>query len=317
MKTRLLHKQFVFLLAVFLLAFGGSSFAQRQGSSLLNPIEKHDVGVFGGIAMYMGDFNEKNLLYNSKPLAGLLYRYNINPYFAIRGQVGFARVEGSSRDYYGDLPGFPVGNAMAFDRPMVMMDGIFEMNFLPYSPLDVKRKNIFSPYLALGIGANFLGSNSYNNNPQLDLAANTYPEIYGKPGESFKQTIVMEIPVGIGVKYSPVRRLTLAGEWTFKKMFYDNIDGFTNRGGGSFSLINDDWVSTITVSLTYRFASPWRCDAYARNLSSAKMRGLKDRTYRVNVSQSAAKDAKKGVDTRKLEGRSENDSNRIKKKKNR
>jgi hypothetical protein len=206
---------------------------------------------------------------------------------------------------------------MAFDRPMVMMDGMFEMNFLPYSPLDVKRKNIFSPYLALGIGANFLGSNSYNNNPQLDLAANTYPELYGKPGESFKQTIVMEIPVSIGVKYSPVRRLTLAGEWTFKKMFYDNIDGFTNRGGGSFSLINDDWISTITVSLTYRFASPWRCDAYARNLSSAKMRGLKDMTYRLNVSLSADKDAKKGVDTRKLEGWSENDSNRIKKKKNR
>ncbi len=311
----MLHKRHVFLLALFLLVFNVGSFAQRKGSSLINPIEKHDVGIFGGVAMYIGDFNESNLLYNSKPLAGLLYRYNINPYFAIRGQAGYARVEGSSLDYYGDLPGFPTGSGMAFDRSMVMVDGIFEVNFLPYAPLEMRRRNVFSPYLALGIGANFMGSNSYNNNPRLDVAANTYPEIYGKPGETFKQSIIFEIPIGLGVKFSPARRLTLAGEWTFKKMFYDYVDGFTNRGSESFSLINDDWVHTITLSLTYRFASNWRCDAYRRNLSPAKMRGLKDRTYKVNVAQSAAKDLKKGVSTKKLEGKSENDSNRIKKKK--
>lgn len=309
------NKRLIFLLAVFLLAFNVGSFAQRKGSSLLNPIEKHDIGAFGGVAMYIGDFNRENLLYNPKPLVGILYRYNFNPYFAIRGQVGYTRVEGSSKDYYGDLPGFPVGNSMAFDRPMIMMDGVFELNFFPFSPLDPKRKNILSPYLALGIGANFMGSNSYDNNPQLDIAANAYPEIYGNPGETFQQSIIFEIPVGFGVKYSPAKRLTIAGEWTFKKMFYDDIDGFTNRGGGSFGLINDDWVHTITVSLTYRFASSWRCDAYPKNLSSENTRGFRNKTYRVNVANSAARDLRKGTNPRKLEGRSENESNRIKKKK--
>jgi hypothetical protein len=302
-------------LAVFLLAFSGSSFAQKQGSSLLNAIEKHDVGIFGGGATYLGDFNEKDLLYRLKPIVGVMYRYNFNPYFALRGQAGYTRIEGSSKDYYGDLPGFPTGGSMKFNRSMVMIDGVFELNFLPFSPTDKRRQKIFSPYLALGVGVNFMGTNSYNNNPQLDIAANTYPELYGEPGKAFPQSFVLEIPVGFGVKVSPVKRLTIAGEWTFKKMFYDDIDGFTNRGGGSFNLINDDWVSTITVSLTYRFASNWKCDAYRGGSSGKLLKGLKARTYKVNVQQSAAKDLKKGSNVKMLEGRSENDSNRLKKKK--
>lgn len=315
MKVLVVHKQFVALLAIFILAFSTASFAQRRGSSLLNAIEKHDFGIFAGVSTYIGDFNNKNLLYKPNPLVGLMYRYNINPYFALRAQAGYSRIEGSSANYYGQLPGFPAGGAMVFDRSMVMLDGAVEINFLPFSPVDKKRKNIFSPYLALGAGINFLGNNSYNNNPDLDIAANIYPELYGKPGKSFPQTTVFEIPIGLGVKVSPAKRLTIAGEWTFKKMFYDDVDGFTNRGGGSFSLINDDWVSTISISLTYRFASSWRCDAYSKAATSIKMKGLKDRTYRVNVTQSAAKDMKKGTNTRMLKGRSENDSNKIKKKK--
>lgn len=151
------------------------------------------------------------------------------------------------------------------------------------------------------------------------MAANVYPEIYGEPGKTFPQTAVFEIPIGFGVKVSPLRRFTVAGEWTFKKMFYDDIDGFTNRGGGSIGLINDDWVSTISVSITYRFASNWRCNAYQKSAAydRTSRKGFKDRTYRVNITQSAAKDMRKPTNIKKLEGRSENDSNRIKKKKKR
>ena len=315
MKALAVHKQLVVLLAILFLAYSETSFAQKRGSSLIYAIEKHDFGVFGGVATYLGDFNEKDLLYRPSFLAGLMYSYNINPYFALRMQGGFSRIKGLSADHYGSLPGFPVGGAMAFDRSMVMLDGGVEINFLPFSSVDQKRKNIFSPYLALGVGVNFMGNNSYNNNPNLDMAANVYPELYGRPGESFPQTIIFEIPIGLGVKVSPIKRFTLAGEWTFKKMFYDDVDGFTNRGGGSFNLINDDWVSTITVSLTYRFASNWRCEAYSTPAGSLKMRGLRDRTYKVNVLKSAAKDMKRAENAKMPKGRSESDNNRAKKKK--
>lgn len=314
MKVLVLHKRFILPLIVFLLVASVSSFAQRRGGNLLDATEKHDFGVFAGVATYIGDFNETNFLYKPNVLVGLLYRYNINPYFSLRAQAGQARVEGSSRDYYGNLPGFPAGGGITFKRSMIMLDGAVEFNFLPYSSTDKKRQNIFSPYVALGVGMNFMGSNSYNNNPQLDIAANIYPELYGKPGKTFSQTVVFEAPISFGVKVSPIRRFTLAGEWTFKKMFYDDIDGFTNRGGSSFSLINDDWVSTITLSLTYRFASNWKCDAYQKRTGNEKLKGFKNKTYKVNVSQSATKDTKKNSNVKKLKGRSENDSNKIKKK---
>lgn len=308
-----IHKRFFVVLAVSLLAFSTASFAQKQGGSVLNAIEKHDFGIFAGAATYMGDFNSKNLLYKPNPLVGLLYRYNINPYFALRAQAGYTRIMGSSADYYGSLPGFPAGGVIEFDRPMVMLDGVAELNFLPFSPVDKKRKNIFSPYLALGVGVNFIGSSSRNNNPSLDFAANIHPEIYGKPGTSFPQTAVFEIPIGLGVKVSPAKRLTLTGEWAFKKMFFDDIDGFTNRGGGSFSLINDDWVSTITASLTYRFASNWRCEAYAFSKKKLlKMNDSKQKTHNVNPSQSTEKSRDK-KSTKMLKGRLDNDSNKTKK----
>lgn len=298
--------------------FSTSSFAQRAQRSALFPNERHDVGVFAGVASYLGDFNETDLLYRANLLTGILYRYSVSPYFAIRGQAGYALIEGHSGDHYGDLPGFPSGGWMGFQRSMVMIDGVAEVNFLPYNPIDKKRRHIVAPYVALGLGVNFLGSNRVNNNPRLDLAANMFPEIYGEPGNKFPQSVVFEIPIGFGVKVSPIRRLTIAGEWTFKKMFYDDIDGFTNREGGSFSLINDDWVSTLTVSLTYRFASNWNCPAYNRRAVSTKpLTGFKDKMYNVNARRSAEKYARKGASAKNMEGRSANDNDRIKKNKKR
>lgn len=316
------HRRFIVSLVVFTFSCSIASFAQRGTNGSLTPAQRHDIGIFGGVSTYLGDFNESDLLYRPSPLGGLFYRYNLNNYLSIRAQAAYSSTKGTSRDSYGDLPGFPAGNAMAFERSMVMVDGGFEFNFLPFNPIDNKRTNrrmyIFSPYLTLGAGANFMGTNRYNNNPQLDIAAGTYPELYGKPGKTFPQSVIFEVPVGFGIKVSPVNRLTVSGEWTFKKMFYDDVDGFTNKGGGSIGLINDDWITTITVGVSFRFASSRRCDAYQTKYNPKESStGLQQKVKKQSgVSMMQDKTSKNAtLKSRKLEGKLEVDNNKAKKKK--
>lgn len=275
-----MRKSFSFLF--FLFATIGSAFAQTNGT--LTPNEPHDVGVYGGVGFYMGDFNEKNILYKPNIQGGVIYRYNFNRYFALRASVGYGTIEGSSADYYGSLPGFPVNGQLDFERSSIAFDGIMEFNFLPFSPTDTRAKVYFSPYLALGVGGNFLGENKVNNGVSHSIAASIYPELYGD--KLFPQTVIFEIPIGFGLKFSPYRRFTLSVEWLFKKTFYDDIDGFTNRSTGAFDLYNHDWTSTLSLGITYRLGTAKPCKAY-RSTSNPKnsLKGLSTPTYETKVSR--------------------------------
>ncbi len=70
----------------------------------------------------------------------------------------------------------------------------------------------------------------------------------------------LSIPLGVGVRYKPAKRLNLALELTFAKTTGDHIDGpdlsDPFRIKSSF-LKNTDWYSTLAVTLTYEFSE--RC----------------------------------------------------------
>ncbi len=244
--------------------------AQGETNEFLTRIERNDIGVFGGVAFYMGDFNENKLIYQPSPHAGLLYRYNFTRYIALRAQIDVGRIQGDSK-YYGDLPGFPSGYVMKFQRNIGMGDVLMEFNFLPFSPTDTRSREYFAPYLILGVGVNFIASNKLDNNPELENAAIVYPELYGVWDNPFPQKTVIHIPMGFGVKAVVAPRFTLSLEWLFKKSFYDGIDGFTNRGPGSFNLFNDDWVSTISLGISYRIPIGTACQAYQAPVKAGRL----------------------------------------------
>lgn len=66
--------------------------------------------------------------------------------------------------------------------------------------------------------------------------------------------------MGAGVKYKINPRLNLALDWTMCKVFGDNVDGTVLDdvyGIKSTFVKNTDWISTVTLSLTYEFGE--RC----------------------------------------------------------
>lgn len=253
------------LLIVFLVAFSTTLKAQGYGETneYLTLNERVDLGAYGGLAFYIGDFNESNLFYQPSPQGGVLFRYATSRFMAFRGQLGLGQIRGDSFDFSGGLPGFPANQGIQFQRPVIMFDALYEFNFLPFDPRKRDGSESFSPYLVLGIGVLFTGTNNLDN-PYLEQAAIQYPELYGAPGLAFPKQATVTIPMGFGFKIRPARRLTLSLEWIFKKTFNDNLDGFVNRGHGELNVFNDDWVSTLSLGLSYRMPISKKCKAYGR-----------------------------------------------------
>jgi hypothetical protein len=188
----------------------------------------------GGVASYMGDANKTAPLKGLNPALGVVFRYNANFRVALKGDLAWARVSGSTA---GLENVFPEQAQASFERNLFEIGGQFEFNFFPYSDkyayLNTKR---FSPYLLVGLGATVAPGN----------------------GTTFAG---LNLPLGAGVKYKLKNRLNLGCELTVRKLFGDGLD-VTNEsnlilnnpyGINGSVMKNKDWYPVLTFSLTWDF----------------------------------------------------------------
>ena len=156
-------------------------------------------GIIGGISYYMGDINPNRHFYNPAPALGLIYRININPRYAVRGNAYYTNVSGSDNDFSGLLhPDRPYG-PVTFSTSLLDLNLQTEFNFLPFTP-NVGRFN-YTPYVSAGLGFT------------MALSTNT--------GANHHFTF----PFGIGAKLNISKKLSTGMEWSFRKAFSDLIDG--------------------------------------------------------------------------------------------
>ena len=198
------------------------------------PEYKFELGGMIGGSFYMGDANKTTLFKQINPGAGVVFRYNANFRVAFKADLAWASVSGSTK---GLDNVFPHNAQASFDRNLFELDGQFEFNFFPYSDkfayLNTKR---FAPYMLIGLGVTVA------------------------PGGS--DTFVSpNIPIGVGIKYKIKNRINIGGEFTFRKLFRDDLEvtNDNNRilddpygiGGSVFK--NKDWYSLLMFSVTYDF----------------------------------------------------------------
>jgi hypothetical protein len=194
----------------------------------------YEIGGMGGGASYMGDANKTAPLKGLNPAAGVVFRYNANFRIALKADLAWASISGSTE---GLENVFPERAQASFERNVFEMGGQFEFNFFPYSDkyayLNTKR---FSPYLLVGLGATVAPGN----------------------GSTFAG---LNLPVGIGVKYKLKNRLNLGCELSVRKLFGDGLDVTDERnrildnpyGIGSSVWKNQDWYTLLTFSVTWDF----------------------------------------------------------------
>ncbi|MCC8142862.1 MAG: DUF6089 family protein [Tannerellaceae bacterium] len=191
---------------------------------------KYEIGGMAGGAFYMGDVNKNTLFKGMNPALGAVFRYNANFRWAFKGNLMWGQVSGSTE---GLDNVFPDNLQTSFTRSLIELGGQMEFNFFPYSDqfgyLNTKR---ITPYIFLGLG--------FTVAPGGDGT-------FAGPN----------IPLGIGVKYKVKNRINLGCEFSFRKLFADNLEGKDSLKDpyhikGSF-LKNNDWYSFLLFSITWDF----------------------------------------------------------------
>ncbi|SEF58660.1 MULTISPECIES: type IX secretion system protein PorG [Parabacteroides] len=191
---------------------------------------KYEIGGMAGGAYYMGDANKNAFFKGLNPALGAVFRYNANFRWAVKADLLWGRISGSTA---GLDNVFPDNAQVSFNRNLIELGGQMEFNFFPYSDkfayANAKR---FSPYVLLGLG--------------MTVA----------PGNGSTMASV-NVPLGVGVKYKLKNRINLGCEFSFRKLFGDNLEGnavLDNPYGIKSSFLkNKDWYSLLLLSVTWDF----------------------------------------------------------------
>lgn len=194
---------------------------------------RFDIGGGVGMTGYLGDANTSNLWSSPSYDLELLFRYIINPRMALKTNFFFGQLRGDSSKMTNV---FPSGENFKFSTDFYEIGELFEFNFLNYGMGETYRNlKKITPYIAAGISLTAWKTGGDNG-------------------------AALTLPVGLGIKYKPSRRLNLGLEFLMKKTFTDRLDGPVLDdpiGIKSSFMKNTDWYSTLTFSVSYEFSE--RC----------------------------------------------------------
>ncbi len=191
-------------------------------------------GINFGTSYYIGDINHTKQFYSPKLAFGITLRHNFNYYYALKLNIIRASFSGSDADFpskYQQLRGHSFSNTVY----ELGLQG--EFNFLSFTPYI--RKN-YTPYITFG--AAFVASDNFSS-------------------------YFASFPLGIGYKYSPIKKMTISAEWSFRPTTSDKLDLLepTDNNKQITKRNTNDWYSIAAVTICYNFQSSKKwCPAYKK-----------------------------------------------------
>ena len=194
---------------------------------------RFDIGGGLGMTGYLGDANAANLWQNPSWDAELLFRYIANPRWNFKTNFYIGGLRGNTESLANVLP---TEEPFKFSTTFYELGEMAEFHFFNYGMGERYRKlKRFTPYITAGVSMTL-----------WSVEGHTYAGF--------------TLPVGIGFKYKPSRRLNLGLEFLMKKVFSDRLDGdnlVDPIGIKSSFAKNTDWYSTLTFTISYEFSK--RC----------------------------------------------------------
>ena len=224
---------------------------------------------------YQGDINAKTLPYVQETDIGasLFYRYNLTNNWAVRGQGLFGQISGDDRNFDELKTSNPL---VDFKTSFFAVEGMVELNLLgrerrnlrlfdhagnrlSYDNLKkggltlfdedgnqinyaIKLKRPVSPYLVAGVGALIF-------DPTTNLESSNGATFTPKELNEDFSKINFITPVGAGLKFYLNDRWTIGLEALMIPAFSDYLDGASDSRNAE----DNDWLSTLSLGLSYRF----------------------------------------------------------------
>ena len=109
-------------------------------------VQNAEVGVFFGTSYYIGDLNEKHFNL-TQPAIGLMYRWNLNRRFALKGSVWAGSIRGSDKTSNDSVR---INRNLHFKSPLTELSGQIEFNFFEYETGMDTRIGFPNEHLAKG-----------------------------------------------------------------------------------------------------------------------------------------------------------------------
>ena len=91
---------------------------------------KYEIGGMAGGAFYMGDVNKNAFFKGLNPAFGAVFRYNPNFRWAVKTNLMWGQVSGTTEGQQNVFPDHAQGS---FSRSLIELGGQMEFNFFPYS----------------------------------------------------------------------------------------------------------------------------------------------------------------------------------------
>ncbi len=225
---------------------------------------------------YQGDINPNTLPYVQETDVGasLLYRYNLNNNWALRGQGSYGQVSGDDRNFDERKNSNPL---VDFKTTFFAVEGMVELNLLgrerrnlrlydqggnrlsyeelkkggqPFYDEDgnqinyaIKLKRPVSPYITAGVGALFF-------DPTTHLESSNGATFTPKELNQDFSKINFITPIGGGLKFYLNDQWTLGLEALMIPAFSDYLDGASDSRDPE----DNDWLSTLSLGVSYKFS---------------------------------------------------------------
>src|SRR4030042_2240422 len=97
-------------------------------------LELPNLGLFPGTSYYLGDINPTRHFYHPSISLGVIYRYNLNTRYALKGNVYFVQLSGSDLDFPEILHPDRQYSPVMFNTSLIDIALQVEYNFLPFMP---------------------------------------------------------------------------------------------------------------------------------------------------------------------------------------
>jgi hypothetical protein len=196
----------------------------------------HEVGIFLGGSTFIGDIGASNYILPNKVAGGLVYKYNLNPRIAIRGNYTVLPISGVDADSDNE---FRVQRNFKFNNTLHEIAAGLEFNFFEYNVRSLGHT--FTPYILAQVAA-------YNyKTPESIVGGNV----------QFTSSFSMAIPLGIGIKGRISDHLAFAFESAVRLTFQDNLDYTTDKITSlNFGGNGNDFYTFTGFSLVYTFGRP-------------------------------------------------------------
>ena len=194
-------------------------FLALTGATAVSHAQRVHLGLFGGMAAYSGELNEK--IFPKKTthaVIGITGNYEIADHFMLRAGLNYAMLSGADRN---SKDTFSLHRNLSFKTKLLEFDIAGEFYLLSFS----ERR--YSPYLFAGLAIYHYNPYAFDQNGAKTYLKPLSTEGQGIAGYSDRQPYSLmqfAIPFGGGIKYAINDNLRIGLEVGLRKLFTDYFD---------------------------------------------------------------------------------------------